>query len=30
MNKNVTTLDNLARMINEGFETTASKEAIAA
>jgi BMFP domain-containing protein YqiC len=26
MNKNITTIEDLARMINEGFKTTASKE----
>ena len=25
-NKNITTIEDLARMINEGFKTTASKE----
>jgi hypothetical protein len=28
MEKNITTIDGLARMINEGFKTTASKEDI--
>jgi hypothetical protein len=28
MNKNITTTEGLARMINEGFKTTASKEDI--
>jgi hypothetical protein len=26
MNKNITTIDQLAKMINEGFKTTATKE----
>ena len=30
MDKNITTIEGLARMINEGFKTTASKEDIAA
>jgi len=30
MEKNITTIDDLARMINEGFKTTASKEDIKA
>ena len=28
--KNITTIDDLARMINEGFKTTATKEDVAA
>jgi len=30
MEKNITTIDGLARMINEGFKTTATKEDIKA
>ena len=29
-NKNITTIEDLARMINEGFKTTATKEDVAA
>jgi hypothetical protein len=30
MNKNITTIDDLARMINEGFKSTATKQDVAA
>jgi flagellar basal body P-ring protein FlgI len=30
MNKNITTIDQLAKMINEGFKTTATKEDVKA
>ena len=30
MNNNITTIDDLARMINEGFKATATKEDVAA